>query len=76
MAITPSGNTVTAFQNNPDKTGPDDGPNQPMGKATGINPGRVVWAWNPEATNENCINTFDLYKPENTNRKVVNKMFC
>ncbi len=76
MAVTPSSNTVTAFQNNPVKTGPDDGPNDPMGKATGITPGRVVWVWNPEATNENCINTFDLYKPENTNRKVVNKMFA
>jgi hypothetical protein len=76
MAITPSNNSVTAFQNNPVKTGPDDGPNEPIGKATGINPGRVIWVWNPEATNENCINTFDLYKPENTNRKVVNKMFA
>ncbi len=27
--------------------------NQPMGKAQGIFPGRVAWAWNPEATNEN-----------------------
>jgi hypothetical protein len=34
-------------------SGPDDGPNQPIGKALGVNPGRVVWIWNPEATNEN-----------------------
>jgi len=60
-------------------TGPDDGPNQPIGKALGVNPGRVVWIWNPEATNENCISTFDTqnwyYKPENTNEKVVGSMF-
>ncbi|HEX9935240.1 MAG TPA: DUF362 domain-containing protein [bacterium] len=29
-------------------------PNQPMGMAKGIFPGRVVWIWNPDATNENC----------------------
>lgn len=27
--------------------------NQPIGKARGIFPGRVAWAWNPAATNEN-----------------------
>jgi hypothetical protein len=60
-------------------TGPDDGPNQPIGKAMGVNPGRVVWIWNPEATNENCISTFETqnwyWKPENINEKVVGSMF-
>ena len=60
------------------KTGPDDGPNQPIGKALGVKPGRVVWAWDPEATNENCKNKFDtqdwFWNPENTNQKVVSKM--
>ncbi|MCX6250832.1 MAG: DUF362 domain-containing protein [Bacteroidetes bacterium] len=32
-------------------------PNDPIGKAKGIFPGRVVWMWNPAATNENCTNT-------------------
>ncbi len=32
-------------------------PNQPIGVAKGIFPGRVVWMWNPTATNENCTNT-------------------
>ncbi len=57
-----------------EKTGPDDGPNQPIGSGTGIHPGRVVWVWNPKASNADCINTFDLYKPENTNQGVVNRM--
>ena len=43
-------------------TGPGDGPNQPMGKAIGIHPGRVVWAWDPEATDENCQGYF--FNPE------------
>lgn len=55
-------------------TGPGDGPNQPMGVGDGVNPGRVVWVWNPEATNAECINIYDLFKPENTNQGVVNKM--
>ena len=72
MAITPSNNTNTSSQNLPTKTGPDDGPNQPMGTAVGVNPGRVIWAWDPKATNENC-NDYH-FKPENTNQKVVGKM--
>lgn len=56
------------------KSGPDDGPNQPMGQGTGVNPGRVVWVWDPKATNASCINAFELYKPENTNQGVVCRM--
>ena len=61
----------------PDK-GPDDGPNQPFGTAMGVNPGRVVWVWNPRATNENCLNTFEskdwCFKPENTSKDIVRTM--
>ncbi|MFH1118505.1 MAG: DUF362 domain-containing protein [Bacteroidota bacterium] len=78
MAITPSQNTTTFYQDKPTKSGPDDGPNQPIGKALGVNPGWVVWIWNPEATNENCTTNFDTkdwyWKPENTNQKVVERM--
>jgi hypothetical protein len=56
------------------KTGPDDGPNQPMGKGAGINPGRVVWAWDQNATNENCVNNFEMIKPENTDQVTVKRM--
>ena len=55
-------------------TGPDDGPNQPMGIGNGVNPGRVVWVWDPKATNADNINAFEHYKPENTNQGVVNRM--
>ncbi len=61
------------------KTGPDDGPNQPIGRELGVNPGRVVWIWNPEATNENCNSNYDTkdwyWKPENMNEKVIGSMF-
>jgi len=67
-------NSSDSLASDLEMTGPDDGPNQPMGTALGIHPGRVVWVWNPKATNENCNNVFDLPKPENTNQGVVNRM--
>ena len=33
-------------------------PNYPIGVPRGIQPGAVVWVWNPDATNENCTNTY------------------
>lgn len=60
-------------------SGPMDGSNLPSGVGRGINPGYVVWAWNPDATNENCRNVIDngdwYFSPKNTNQKVVGKMF-
>ncbi len=35
-------------------TDADYTPNEPMGTPIGVAPGRVVWAWDPDATNENC----------------------
>ena len=65
-------NTITGA------SGPDDGPNQPIGKPSGTSPGRVVWIWNPDATNENCTNDFlkkdYFFKPENTDQKAVSEM--
>jgi hypothetical protein len=53
--------------------------NEPFGKAQGIVPGRVVWAWDPAATNENCTNDTknnDGYHLEkNNNQQVIDKMF-
>jgi hypothetical protein len=79
MAVSPTTNTNTVLQNQ-EKTGPDDGPNQPFGSAKGIYPGRVVWVWNPDATNEKFEhNNFEKYDwfvdAKNTNEKVVGQMF-
>ena len=35
---------------------PFDGPNNPMGTPQGVVPGRVIWAWNPDATNSAMTN--------------------
>jgi hypothetical protein len=58
--------------------GPEDGPNMPVGKGYGINPGRVIWAWNPDATNENCKNIIDngdwYFNPANADQAVIGNM--
>ena len=62
------------------RTGPEDGPNSPIGSAKGIFPGRVVWVWNPEATNSSFehndpANGNNFANPENNNEQVITKMF-
>jgi uncharacterized membrane protein YphA (DoxX/SURF4 family) len=61
-------------------------PNEPMGIAKGLYPGRVSWVWDPESTNPDCENRttetgrFDEEKDDawfldrNTNQAVVDKM--
>jgi hypothetical protein len=60
-------------------TGPEDGPNMPVGTGCGINPGMVTWAWNPAATNENCRNVPEngdwYFNPVNADQKVISRMF-
>jgi len=53
-----------------------EGPNQPIGIGKGINPGRVVWIWDPDATNETCTNSHGDYwwQEDNTNQEVINIM--
>lgn len=80
MAITPSDSLAPGYQPTDLKLGPDDGPNQPMGTAKGIYPGRVVWVWNPDATNEKFEHgdfaTYDWYfSAHNNNPEVIAKMF-
>ncbi len=59
--------------------------NEPMGTGIGIHPGRVVWVYDPDATNENCsgyilkdgiINDFDnlWFQDKNNNMTVISKM--
>ncbi len=53
-----------------------EGPNQPMGEGKGVNPGRVAWIWNPDATDETCANTSGdyWYQEDNTIQIVVDSM--
>lgn len=54
------------------------GPNQPVGIARGVFPGRVVWVWDPKSTNENCTNLFGdgWFMEKNTDLTVVNSMLA
>jgi hypothetical protein len=51
-------------------------PNQPMGTGVGIFPGRVVWIYNPDATDETCRNTSNdyWYQDDNANQTVIGNM--
>jgi len=53
-----------------------DEPNTPIGTATGIYPGRVVWVHNPDANNENCTNKSGDYwwMDKNNNQNVIDQM--
>ncbi|MCF8226727.1 MAG: DUF362 domain-containing protein [Bacteroidales bacterium] len=50
--------------------------NEPFGEPQGIVPGRVVWNWDPNATDENCPNTgTDPYvSDDNTDQAIVDAM--
>jgi len=52
-------------------------PNEPIGEGVGIFPGRVVWAWNPDATNENCSPTSygdGWWLEKNNNQDLIDQM--
>jgi hypothetical protein len=71
LAITSSENKAYSA---PDE--PLEPANQPKGMAEGIFPGRVVWVYDPDATNEDCTNAYGdgYFLPEHTNQSVVDKM--
>jgi hypothetical protein len=56
--------------------------NLPYGEGLGIFPGRVVWAWDPDATDENCTNVQDdpvrgedgYFLAKNNNQPVIDAM--
>jgi hypothetical protein len=51
-------NNIYNIKSLPDSLKETVTPNYPIGEAKGINPGAVVWVWNPDATNENCKNKY------------------
>jgi len=48
-------------------------PNEPIGTPRGANPGRVVWVWDPNATESN-LNGF-WWQKQNNNQEVIDEMF-
>ena len=52
-------------------------PNAPIGTGVGIFPGRVVWTWDPDATNESCSPTTygdGWFLEKNNNQGVIDQM--
>jgi hypothetical protein len=47
-------------------------PKQPMGTGTGVSPGRVIWVWNPGATEKNLTGYW--WEQENNNQEVIDHM--
>jgi hypothetical protein len=45
----------------------------PMGTPVGLNPGRVVWVWNPDATQRDLEGYW--YEQENNDQDIINTMF-
>lgn len=50
--------------------------NDPIGTGRGINPGRVVWVWDTNATDRSCTNTTNDYWHQNTNASEVDSMLA
>jgi hypothetical protein len=48
-------------------------PNEPIGTPRGISPGRVVWVWDPGATESNLKGFW--WEDQNNNQDVINGMF-
>jgi hypothetical protein len=63
---------------NDDQKPPVHIPNAPFGVGQGLVPGRVFWAWDPNATNENCTNDVakddGYFLAKNNNQQVIDKM--
>ncbi|MCX7987802.1 MAG: DUF362 domain-containing protein, partial [Bacteroidales bacterium] len=53
---------------------PSDAPNSPMGIATGVMPGRVVWCRDTAATKTNFRSGTYFFSPENNNPIIYHKM--
>jgi hypothetical protein len=56
--------------------GADPNPNEPIGTASGIYPGRVVWVWDPNATDwEGATDVARWYDNSSTNPAICESMF-
>ena len=67
---------ITVFVNFADRAAlaDDPVPNQPIGVAKGLNPGRVVWAHNPKATDWEGPGHEHWWEGNHTNQAVVDSM--
>ncbi len=75
FSFTNNGTSTKALQLNTTKYYTDQA-NKPMGIAQGIFPGRVVWVYNPDATNASMTNKAGdyWYMDKNCNQTIVDSM--
>jgi hypothetical protein len=76
LVITTTGDIKPSLASPALITDPPDGPNQPMGTAQGIMPGRVAWAYDRASTDSLCSNgPGDRYfMPGNYDQPVIDSM--
>jgi hypothetical protein len=76
LVITTTGDIKPSLASQAMITDPADGPNQPMGVAQGIIPGRVAWAYDRASTDSLCTNgPGDRYfMPGNYDQPVIDSM--
>jgi len=48
-------------------------PKDPIGEPQGMNPGRVVWVWNPDATEKELDGYW--WQPQNNDQQIIETMF-
>jgi len=63
-----------AIPRDPLLLGDDPSPNQPVGVAKGLHPGRVVWAHEPAATDWAGPGQGHWWESEHTHQTVVDRM--
>ena len=75
LLLSISGISFAFNQINTNNTGSkwDPVPNVPIGVPKGANPGRVVWIWNPDATEKQ--QTQFWWEKENNNQEVIDQMY-
>lgn len=65
---------ANTYNNNPLSYEPwDPTPNQPIGTPQGLNPGRVTWVWNANATEKNLDGYW--WESQNNDQNVIDTMF-
>ena len=61
------------LNNNNETTSWDPIPKDPIGTPFGVNPGRVIWIWNPDATEKELAGYW--WESENNNQTVIDQMY-
>lgn len=64
---------VNYYNNNSKTSSWDPIPKEPIGTPFGLNPGKVVWVWNPDSTEKELTGFW--WEKQNNNQEVLDEMF-